>query len=217
MLKLICAILPIATLGCLNPVDTLKGFYQAIASHDCEKAVTFAEGYSVEQCQNITSLKLNDSIKVIEKEKNRQVLQYSVSYKRSKQTNETTTEASIVLKKQDDIWKVDFSSIKPLPVKDAPVNAPTKAAEPKPEPVAAVSPHPVAPVSEPTGLLTLWQSEQLQGRAGDEKIRWLRKPDFDPPEKTLTDDILPPLKPEWRNSIRRVKLSNDKKLVALTF
>ncbi len=183
MLKLICAVLPIATLGCLNSVDTLKAFYQAIASHDCEKAVTYADGYSVERCQNIASLQLGDSIRVIEKQKDKQVLQFSVSYKQSKQTNTTTTEATVVLNRKDDIWKIDFSSLKTLPNSDKPVSVTTKPAEPEtktPEP----SPPPVVSLSKPGGLLALWQTEQLQGKTGDEKIHGGRKPDLSPLSRT---------------------------------
>jgi peptidoglycan/xylan/chitin deacetylase (PgdA/CDA1 family) len=222
MLKLICAVLPIATLGCLNPVDTLKTFYQAIASHDCEKAVTYADGYSVERCKNIASLQLGESIRVIEKQKNKQLLQFSVSYKQSKQTNTTTTEATVVLNRnKDDSWKVDFSSLKTLPVPDTDQPVATKPAEPaiKPpeSPAPVSSPPPVAAPDKPDGLLALWQTEQLQGKSGDEKIHWLRKPDFSPPARTQPNDTLPPLKPEWMNSIRRVKLPANKKWVALTF
>jgi peptidoglycan/xylan/chitin deacetylase (PgdA/CDA1 family) len=63
----------------------------------------------------------------------------------------------------------------------------------------------------------LWTAEQLQGKAGEEKIHYLRSPDFSPPSRTQPNAVLPPLKPEYLNSIRRVKLPSDKKWVALTF
>lgn len=225
MLKLICVVLPLATLGCLNSVDTLKAFYQAIASHECEKAVGFAEGYSIERCQNIASLQLGESIRIIEKHKNKEILQFSVTYKQAKQTISTSTEATVVVNRKDNSWKIDFSSLKSLSDNNTPVVVATKPVEPKAEP-KAVEPKPKVepPASVPTatafkpeGLLTLWTPEALQGKAGDEKIHWLRKPDFSPPARTQPNDVLPALKPEWMNSIRRVKVPNNKKWVALTF
>jgi len=208
--------LSIAALGCLpleedNPIHTLQAFYQAIASHECEKAVALAEGYSVEMCQHIASLQLDKSVRVIEKQTDKQVLQFSVMYQRVKQPSSTTTEATVELKRINDTWKVDFSSLKTLPSQELPVSTTTKAIEPKPEvPVSQ-------PPSKPTGLLTLWTDEALQGKAGDEKIHWLRKPDFSPPVQTQPNTALSPLKPDYLNSIRRVKLPADKKWVALTF
>jgi peptidoglycan/xylan/chitin deacetylase (PgdA/CDA1 family) len=198
-----------------DPVSTLQAFYQAIASHECEKAVALAEGYSVERCQNIASLQLGESIRVIEKQTDKQELQFSVVYQLAKQPSSTTTEATVAVKRIGDTWKVDFTSLKTLPNQELPV-AVTKPAAPKPEPPVSVPPS-VAPPSKPTGLLSLWASEALQGNAGDEKIHWLRKPDFSPPARTQPNEALSPLKPEYLNSIRRVKLPKDKKWVALTF
>jgi peptidoglycan-N-acetylglucosamine deacetylase len=214
--------LPIAALGCLpegvgDPVSTLQTFYQAIASHDCEKAVALAEGYSVERCQNIVSLQLGKSIRVIEKQTDKQLLQFSVTYQLAKQPVSTNTEAIVALKRTDDIWKVDFSSLKTLPnPSDVSVSAETKPVKPKPEPAVSAPPDTESP-SEPTGLLSLWTAEALQGKAGDEKIRWLLTPDYAPPARMQPNESLPPLKPDYANSIRRVKLASDKKWVALTF
>jgi peptidoglycan-N-acetylglucosamine deacetylase len=211
--------LPIAALGCFptNPVSTLQAFYQAIASHECEKAVALAEGYTVAQCQKIASLQLSEPITVIEKKKNSEVLQYSVLYQRTehKELDPIATTATIVVKRVGEQWKVDFSTIKSLNDKALPVVSAT----PKPTEVKAEPPPPPVTESnnEAPSLLTLWQPEQLRGNAGDEKIHWLRKPDFSAPERTQPTEALPPLKSEYVNSIRRVKLPSDKKWVALTF
>ncbi|MDP3333755.1 MAG: polysaccharide deacetylase family protein, partial [Methylococcaceae bacterium] len=149
------------------------------------------------------------------------VLKFTVSYQLHKQKTPTTTEATLAMKRVDKQWKVDFSSLKTLP--DKPVSVEKKAVEPKPE--VAVTQPPVTPKAEPpppvtqqpTGLLTLWTAEQLQGKAGEEKIHYLRAPDFAPPRRTQPNAALPPLKAEYLNSIRRVKLPSDKKWVALTF
>ena len=208
--------LSIAALGCLpveadNPIHALQAFYQAIASHECEKAVALAEGYTMERCQHIASLQLDKSIRVIEKQTDKQVLQFSVMYQLAKQPSSTTTEATVELKRINDTWKVDFSSLKTLPSQELPVSTTTKAIEPKPEVPAS------PPPSKPTGLLALWTVEALQGKAGDEKIHWLRSPDSSPPVQTQPNEALSPLKPDYLNSIRRVKLPTDKKWVALTF
>jgi peptidoglycan-N-acetylglucosamine deacetylase len=214
--------LSIAALGCLpegtgDPVSTLQAFYQAIAGHDCEKAVALAEDYSVERCQNIVSLQLGKSIRVIEKQTDKQLLQFSVAYQLAKQPVSTNIEATVVLKRTDDSWKVDFSSLKTLPSpSEAFVSAETKPIKPKPEPTFSAPPAPEPP-NEPTGLLSLWTVEALQGNAGDEKIRWLRTPDYAPPARMQPNQSLQPLKPDYANSIRRVKLPSDKKWVALTF
>lgn len=244
MFKWVCAALSIAALGCLNPVETLRAFYQAIASHDCEKAVALAEGYSLERCQNIASLQLGDSIGIVTKQPNKTVLKFNVVYQLHQQKASTATEATLVLKRIDNQWKIDFSSLKTLPAtpvnmvkktaktkpeqpaviapppavaSSAPVSMAKKSAEPKPEQPVVIAPPPAAAAIQPTGLLTLWTADVLQGKEGDEKIRWLRSPDFSPPRKTLPNEILPPLKSEHENSIRRVKLPGDKKWVALTF
>jgi peptidoglycan-N-acetylglucosamine deacetylase len=225
MFKWVCSALSIAALGCLNPVDTLRAFYQAIASHDCAKAVALSEGYSLERCQAITSLKLGDSISIVAQQPDKTVLKFNVVYQLREQKTPTATEATLVIKRVDKQWKVDFSSLKVLP--DAAVSVEKKPAEPKPEP-AVIAPPPAVPkaepvvvppppVTQPTGLLTLWTPEQLQGKAGEEKIHYLRSPDFSPPSRTQPNESLPPLKPEYANSIRRVKLPSDKKWVALTF
>ncbi|MEI6706598.1 MAG: polysaccharide deacetylase family protein [Methylococcales bacterium] len=213
--------LSIAALGCLpleedNPIYTLQAFYQAIASHECEKAVALAEGYSVERCQKVASLQLDKSITVIEEKTNSAVLKFSVVHQLIEQQERIPTTATVVVKRVGEQWKVDFSTIKSLNDKALPVSDAVKPTEVKPAPPAPVTPPLVTP-SKPTGLLTLWTDEALQGKAGDEKIHWLRKPDFSPPVQTQPNEALSPLKPDYLNSIRRVKLPTDKKWVALTF
>ena len=183
--------LPItAALGCLpvnasNPVDTLRAFYSAIASHECEKAVALAEGYSVERCQKIANLQLNEPITVIEEKKNSAVLQFSVAHELTEQKQRIATTATVVLKRVGEQWKVDFSTIKSLSDKTLPVSDDTPTpTEVKPEPSASPPP----PPSKPTGLLSLWAPEALQGKAGDEKIHFLRKPDFSPPSRTQPNE-----------------------------
>lgn len=221
MFKWVCGALSIAALGCLNPSETLRAFYQAIASHECDKAVALSDGYNLERCQAIASLQLGDSISTVAEQPDNTVLKFNVTYQLNKQKTPTTTEATLMLKQVDKQWKVDFSSLKILP--DVPVSVEKKAAEPKPEPTVATSPpampkvEPPPPVKEPIGLLTLWTVEQLQGKAGEEKIHYLRAPDFSPPSRNQPNTILPQLRPEYLNSIRRVKLPSDKKWVALTF
>jgi peptidoglycan/xylan/chitin deacetylase (PgdA/CDA1 family) len=180
--------------------------------------VALSEGYSLERCQAIASLKLGDSISIVAEQSDNTVLKFTVSYQLHKQKTPTITEATLAMKRVDKQWKVDFSSLKVLP--NTPASVEKKTAEPKPEPAeskpeSAVITPPL--VTQPTGLLTLWTAEQLQGKAGEEKIHYLRAPDFSPPSRTQPNAVLPPLKPEYLNSIRRVKLPSDKKWVALTF
>jgi peptidoglycan/xylan/chitin deacetylase (PgdA/CDA1 family) len=197
-------------------VATLQAFYQAIANHDCGKAVILADGYSVERCQAISNLKLSDSIQIIKKQGNKQILQFSVSYQLAQQPF-TTTEATIEVKRINDVWRVDFSSLKALHSKETTVvsEAP-KTVETKPESPISTAPLPASPLIQPTGLLSLWTADALQGKTGDEKIHWQRA-DFSPPLRTEPNNRLPSLNPEWQNSIRRVKLPSNKKWVALTF
>jgi|WetSurSiteA1Bulk_404760.scaffolds.fasta_scaffold00117_18 peptidoglycan-N-acetylglucosamine deacetylase len=220
MLKWICTALPIAALGCYDAVGTLKAFYQAIASHECEKAVALAEGYSLERCQNIAKLKLGESITVVSDQADKTVLKFKVTYHTKASSEPTTTEATVILKQMDKQWKVDFSSLQTVADKEPPARSDEKPKEAKPAPIATNEPKPeppATPVNQTPSLLSLWQPEQLQGKAGDEKIHWLRSPDFLPPSRTQPNEALPPLKPDYMNSIRRVKLPSDKKWVALTF
>jgi peptidoglycan/xylan/chitin deacetylase (PgdA/CDA1 family) len=174
-----------------------------------------AEGYSVAQCQKIASLQLSEPITVIDEKKNSAVLKFSVLFKRTEQhdSGSIATTATVGLKRDGEQWKVDFSTVKSLSDKALPVSDTPKPTEVQPEPPALPPP----PPSKPTGLLSLWTPEALQGNAGDEKIHFLRKPDFSAPSRTQPTETLPPLKPEYLNSIRRVKLPKDKKWVALTF
>jgi peptidoglycan/xylan/chitin deacetylase (PgdA/CDA1 family) len=214
MLKWICTALPIAALGCYDSVDTLRAFYQAIANQDCEKAVALSEGYSVERCRNIASLQLGESITVVAEQPDKRVLKFKVSYQQTASSEAKTTEATVIVKQSNKQWKVDFSSLAILPDKNPPVIRAAKANAVKPEiPVLPVSPA----ITQAPSLLSLWQAEQLQGKAGDEKIHWLRSPDFSPPARTQPNSALSPLQPEYLNSIRRVKLPTGKKWVALTF
>ena len=119
--------LSIAALGCLpleedNPIYTLQAFYQAIASHECEKAVALAEGYSVERCQKVASLQLDKSITVIEEKTNSAVLKFSVVHQLIEQQERIPTTATVVVKRVGEQWKVDFSTIKSLNDKALPVS-----------------------------------------------------------------------------------------------
>ena len=219
-MKWACAVLPFAALGCYDAVGTLKAFYQAIAEHQCEKAVNLAEGYSIERCQEVTELKLADNITVV-KDGDNTVLKFSVSYKTVK-ASENVKDASITLKRVKDEWKVDFASFKlselatPKPEnkpEPQPQTKPPKVeTKPEPKPESSVV---ATSVAQPT-LLSLWQPEELLGKVGDEKIRYMRKPDFSAPVRTEAK-ALPSLAPEYLQSIRRIKLPNNKKWVALTF
>jgi peptidoglycan/xylan/chitin deacetylase (PgdA/CDA1 family) len=195
-----------------NPTQALQLFYQAIASHDCEKAVALADGYSLERCKNVASLQLAEKINVLEEQNNKSVLQFTVSYQFITPPEQKTDDATLSIKRMDKQWKVDFSSLKVLPSNSKVAEKPAET-KPKPEPIAP-------PVNQSPSLLSLWQEKQLQGKAGDEKIHWLRKADSSPPARTQPNTALSQLKrvkPEYMNSIRRVKLPSDKKWVALTF
>jgi hypothetical protein len=114
-------------LGCLpaeadNPTRALQMFYQAIAHHDCEKAATLAEGYSVERCQHIASLQLGEKITLLDEQADKAVLQFTVVYQLTTPPEQMTTEATLIIKRIDKQWKVDFSSLKVLPRQDAPVH-----------------------------------------------------------------------------------------------
>lgn len=212
MKKIWTVLLAVEIFGCSpaeaeNPSTTLREFYQAIASHDCQKAVALSEAYPLERCQKIDSLQLGEELTVVEQQTDKTTLKFSIVYQLIEQKDPITTTATVLLKRVGEQWKVDFSTLKSLPDKALPASN----VEPKP---IAITP-PVE--SKPDGLLALWTSEQLQGKAGDEKIHGLRPPDFHPPFLMQPTESLPPLKPEQSNSIRRVHLPNDKKWVALTF
>jgi hypothetical protein len=107
--------LPIAALGCLpaeadNPTSTLQVFYQAIASHACEKAVALADSYSLERCQHVASLQLGKKITVLEAQTDKAVLQFTVEYQLTSSPEHTATEATLVLKRTGKQWKVDFQA-----------------------------------------------------------------------------------------------------------
>lgn len=83
----------------------------------------------------------------------------------------------------------------------------------------ATSAHAVDSQEPPTSntLLGLWTTEDLRGRPGDERIIRLAQPDLKPPASTSTRGSLPPLEARLAHSIRRVRLPDGKKLVALSF
>ena len=79
------------------------------------------------------------------------------------------------------------------------------------------APPPEAAPSKPATLLELWSPAELSGKPGYEKIKPLKQPDFSPPKQTSPSGSLPKLPPAALNSVRRVKLPERKKWVALTF
>ena len=93
-----------------NPSSTLRDFYQAIASHDCQKAVALSEGYSLERCQKIASLKLGE----VEVQTDKTVLKFSIVYRTIEQKESIAITATVSLKRVGEQWKVDFSTLKIL-------------------------------------------------------------------------------------------------------
>ena len=77
-------------------------------------------------------------------------------------------------------------------------------------------PSPANP-TDPAALLQTWSPEELQGRAGDERIIPVRPPDISPPLELEPKGKLPKVEGSLANSIRRVRLPEGKNLVALTF
>lgn len=72
-------------------------------------------------------------------------------------------------------------------------------------------------VAKDPSLLDLWPSIILEGQEGDERIRKESVPDHRPPEQTAVEGALPSLKPQERESIRRVRITSDHKPIALSF
>lgn len=72
-------------------------------------------------------------------------------------------------------------------------------------------------VEPPKALLELWTPDELKPKANDKRIIRLRPADHNPPEFTKTDDALPALDNRYFNSVRRVRLPDGKKWLALTF
>lgn len=215
MLKWLCAALPVAALGCYDAVATLKAFYQAIAEQQCEKAVSLAEGYSLERCGHVTELQLGDNIVVLKQDDDHALLKFSVSYKTANRA-EQVKDAEIAVKRVQEVWKVDFAS---LTLPEPPKSVELVTVDTKPVEAIKVETKPDVKTVEPETLnpplLALWSSDELLGKAGDEKIRY-HKANFNPPVRTEAK-ALASLAPENVLSIRRVKLPQNKKLLALTF
>ena len=68
-----------------------------------------------------------------------------------------------------------------------------------------------------SSLLDTWPGAELEGQPGDERIVKLQPPDHSPPQRTQTTWHLPKLATPLYGSIRRVRLPEGRKLVALTF
>jgi peptidoglycan/xylan/chitin deacetylase (PgdA/CDA1 family) len=67
-------------------------------------------------------------------------------------------------------------------------------------------------------LETCWSAEELGGTFGERQgVRRRPGPTETVPERLQPRTTLPPLKPEWRDSIRRVTPSGIEKVLALTF
>jgi peptidoglycan/xylan/chitin deacetylase (PgdA/CDA1 family) len=83
-------------------------------------------------------------------------------------------------------------------------------------PLIVVMAVPTVAAQPSRSLLDLWTPEVLRGRPGDERITRVRPPDRSPPTSTEVDR-LPAIEPSRRGSIRRVRMPDGEKLVALTF
>jgi peptidoglycan/xylan/chitin deacetylase (PgdA/CDA1 family) len=104
----------------------------------------------------------------------------------------------------------------PLPAPAAPKATPSPAMTPATVEPAPLPRHPAA-VATTASLLRTWSSEDLLGRPGDERIINLPTPDRNPPSQREPKGRLPGVPRQFAESIRRVRLPEGRKLVALTF
>lgn len=86
-----------------------------------------------------------------------------------------------------------------------------------PDEPSAPAMNPVVRSGHSDHLLGLWSPEDLLGHPGDERIINVRPPDITPPQRRQPKEQLPEVRGKLADSIRRVRLPEGKKLVALTF
>ncbi len=245
ILMLVCGLIGSAHAEMDTPENTVKAFYGHIAKHECEQAVRLAIGYSRLRCEDIRSLSLGPVIKRAGETPNRVVLEFTVSYEQVSVPAESTCELGLSLSQHDGKWLVEFPPLtthnctakeshathkgslvwsnQGIPA-EKPANPVRDAGAAKVPPAEVKRPAVIPPLTQPTadggkpaGLLQTWNADELKGQPGDERIIKLRPPDHTPPQRTQATEKLPNLAEVRFDSIRRVRLPDGKKLVALTF
>jgi Predicted xylanase/chitin deacetylase len=212
-----------------SPTETVKRYFDAIASGDCERAARLRPGYAAARCRSITGLTVGQ-VRLDSGSAESARVFISVSYSRDGRT--VADVGTFTLTRRGDGWVIDrFSKLGPSgssPQTEVavPARSPVFDVPPQPIPVppTVTSEPPVVEAPPPpppaaTSLLTaLWNPAQLLVRDGDRTIKRLRPADHSPPDaEGPVPEPAGPLPAAWRNSIRRVVPADDRKLVALTF
>ncbi len=127
--------------------------------------------------------------------------------------------------KADEQARIDLIESKTAPPpahqrKPEPKSQPPRAkAEPKPTPNQEVSEseRKIPDHYFHNSLLSLWSPQELEGKPGDERIQKIHPPDIRPPQQREPRVQLPQLPSSHLNSIRKVRIADGDKPVALTF
>lgn len=263
IITLLVALQSPAYAGLNEPEDTVKAFYGYVAKHQCEKALPLTEGYSIERCKDIKTLKVPSLIErstIASSTPDQVYIKYHVTYTRASEPNKTHCDNVMMIKLvRREHWIMDWNSIAtagecPAPesrqINEAPIpSQPSQPSRIKTTVITATSPTPppppasteraeppfwrrllptdnppaapptlnVPPLTKAGNLLELWPPEELQGYPGDERIIGVRPPDISPPKRREPKDRLPEIQGKLADSIRRVRLPEGRKLVALTF
>ena len=229
-----------------QPEDTVIEFYRHISKGECDAAAGLSIGYSAERCRAIEFLRAPAKITRVGGHYGAEsfvIVSYRVEFSRvedgGKAQCNRVDRLKLVPKKGR--WLIDWSSIIARNCSE-PSESPTLEARPDPDgrraPAEAapsspvIEPGPPPPMVEKTvereapakgeaqdfeGLLRTWPQEELLGWPGSERIIPVQPPDTIPPAITNPKGKLPGVEGVYANSIRRVRLPKNQKLVALTF
>ena len=224
-----------------DPAQTVEAFYRHIKNRECAEAVILADGYSIDKCKNVSQLEIG-SITGVVKASTKAFVTLHVDYQQISPIKNLSCDVIIQLNQKNESWVIDFpsrqfncansnirvddkggqqipSANKSSPLDSQPKPQPSPILQPKTVPQPPLSPpnQPGIGAIKPKTLLETWTPDELRGQPGDERIVKLHPPDLTPPQRLQPSQKLPQLDVRYLNSIRRARLADGKKIVALTF
>ena len=224
-----------------DPAQTVEVFYRHIKNRECAEAVILADGYSIDKCKNVSRLEIGPISGVVNAS-TKAFVNLHVDYQQISPIKNVSCDVTIPLNRKNESWVIDFPSRKfncansnvkvddkggqqipsanktsPLDSQPKPQSNPNLPPQSVPQPPLPPPYRPAIADTKPKTLLDTWTADELRGHPGDERIVKLHPPDLTPPQRLQPSQKLPQLNALRVNSIRRVRLADGKKIVALTF
>ncbi len=214
-------------------------FYQALAEKNCAKAIQLRPGYTEKRCLKLQNVDVKNIIKLRETT-HISVVYLDISYQQD--GKEKSFFGYVKLEKINEQWlivndsyaqKLDLKQyLKKHKIPAAVI--PTVQPDTSPQKVKKTDlEKPIIPIEKGSSpiqmscdfsfgseaiLESCWTEAELAGSPRDKKVRRpIKNPYRQPPRITTPYDFKPQVESRLRNSIRRVKPDQNKKIVALTF